>query len=61
MTLEVQQQKTYCGFMCEQWLEKIDACIDEAKEFGDYNKEFAMVMLGKAIEKFYNARQDLPK
>lgn len=61
MTLEIEECKEeYCGFLCEDWLEKIDANIDEVKEFAQYNKEFAMVMLGKAIEKFYNARQDLP-
>lgn len=54
-------QHEYCGFLCEEWLEKIDANINEIKEFAQYNKEFAMVMLGKAIERFYNARQDLPR
>ena len=65
MTLQQEEAGTckeeYCGFLCEEWLEKVDACIDEVKEFGEYNKEFAMVMLGKMIERAYNARQDLPK
>lgn len=54
-------EQKYCGFVCSEWLEKIDANINEIKEFAQYNKEFAMVMLGKAIERFYNARQDLPR
>lgn len=50
----------YCGFLCSDIIERQQAIINDIKDFSQYNREFAMVMIGKIIEMSYNAGLDLP-
>lgn len=37
----------YCGFVCGDVMDEQEHILDEIRKFGNYNPEFALVMLGK--------------
>lgn len=52
-------ESDYCGFSCDALMRKQQKVIDMILDFNKYNPEYSVVMLGKCIEKLYNARNDM--
>jgi hypothetical protein len=52
-------EQDYCGFSCEALLRKQQQVIDNILDFNKYNPEYSIVMLGKCMEKLYEARNEM--
>ena len=49
----------YCGFLCSEIIDRQEAIINDIYEFAKVNPEFALVMLGKIVEKTHDAKMYL--
>lgn len=56
----MKENDDYCGFLCSDIIERQQKIIDDIKDFSEYNKDFALVMIGRITELCYNARLELP-
>jgi hypothetical protein len=53
------EEDGYCGFLCQDVIDKQQEIIDELKEFSQHNPEFAIEMTQRIISMCMQARVDL--
>lgn len=55
-----QEGDTYCGFLCDDIIERQQEIINDIKDFAEYNQSFAMVMIGRLTEMLINGGGEIP-
>lgn len=47
----------YCGFLCQDIIDRQQAIINDLKDFAEYNPGFAQVMIFRITQMLLNERQ----
>ena len=55
----MQEGDTYCGFLCDDIIERQQAIINDLKDFSKYNHEFSIEMARRVIEMCIQCRMDI--